>query len=1223
MTLRGRHDEDANAEILGVVILIGIFAVTAGIISATVLATPEAEKVPAASIEITQPSPDALRIVHLGGDPLPLDRIAVRGMKSDGVKVPKEGLETLRVWLNLDGTVLSNGFNEVVNATDWVSAVLVWKGTGGESILSSWSQSSIYGPLGPAGLAGDTSDLVENPPRTQPTITPLPLVWSPGDEVIANFLPLDNTTIPAGDPLGFEDRSTGYITAWSWNFGDGHTLETTVPGVIFDHTFEHQGDYYVTLTVSNNTTGAHDTVKHTVHVTPPGQPSPLDFTISPRDSGNHELTVTCLASLDPDHPLTITAWQWDALDAQTGTLKQYGPYYGDVFHHPDLTSIDLKFENHDGLTNNICTIMLTGWSPYLEYPITVTKTVTVGPELRARFTPNATSAIAGYPISFLDESTGVVDTWHWDFGDGSTNETQHPEHVYANPGEYTVTLTVTGYDETIPGDHIVTDQATATIHVEEPVIAAFTSNLTSGEAPLTVAFVDQSTGGPTNWTWSFGDNTISHEQSPVHTYATDGKFKVSLAAEKYDPDSYSVEVKEIYIWVGSPVIADFTADVRNGPAPLEVHFTDTSTSTSADPITIWEWDFDNDGTVDSTEQNPSYIYTSAGTYSVSLRVENSNRFDTETKGAFVTVYENVTASFTADRTIGLYPLTVRFTDTSSGNPTFWRWDFGDGYISMERDPVHVFNGTGTYTVTLKASHSFDSDEITKVNYIEVVDKPIEARFSAVQTAGPHSLTVAFTDTSDGDPEEWYWEFGDGQNSTEQNPVHTYSSKGTYPVILTTKIDGTEYVSKPVTITVYDPIEARMSVFNREGPVPLAVSFRDISTGDRDRRLWNFGDNSTSTELNPTHTYVAGGTYNATLTVWNSLRPDLTYEASTTVTAFDVANASFTANVTSGVAPLAVQFTDTSTRHPTWRIWDFDNDGSIDSTEQAPTHVFTRGGVYLVSLRIGNPAGEDLTPATMTIVVSEVLRASFRANVTGGDAPLAVAFTDESTGDDILSRTWDFGDGGHSSERNPVYVYGTPGTYTVGLTVTNATGSDSETKDDYITVTVPPPSLKAEFTANTTLGGTPLDVAFTDLSTGDPTGWIWDFNNDGKVDSIDPNPVCLFEWAGTYTVNLTVTKDDRSDSEVKTGYIQVYDPPVADFSGTPTTVSRNQPVQFTDLSTNSPTAWAWDFNNDGLSESTVQNPSHSYSVKGTYAVRLSVSNAGGSDTLTRDSYITVK
>jgi surface protein len=221
--------------------------------------------------------------------------------------------------------------------------------------------------------------------------------------------------------------------------------------------------------------------------------------------------------------------------------------------------------------------------------------------------------------------------------------------------------------------------------------------------------------------------------------------------------------------------------------------------------------------------------------------------------------------------------------------------------------------------------------------------------------------------------------------------------------------------------------------------------------------------------------------------------------------------------------------------------------------------------------------------------------------------------------------WDFTNDGttDSTQQNPTYTYSMPGTYSVKLTAANAYGNNSITKTNYIQVSLTPPPPVADFIASPTSGVNPLTVNFTDQSTNSPTSWAWDFTNDGTTDSTAQNPSYTYSNPGSYTVKLTASNAYGSDSKTRTNYIQVNIPaPVTDFIGSPTSGTRPLTVNFTDQSTNSPTSWAWDFTNDGTTDSTAQNPSYTYQNAGTYSVKLTATNSTGSDTKTRTSYISV-
>jgi PKD repeat protein len=151
------------------------------------------------------------------------------------------------------------------------------------------------------------------------------------------------------------------------------------------------------------------------------------------------------------------------------------------------------------------------------------------------------------------------------------------------------------------------------------------------------------------------------------------------------------------------------------------------------------------------------------------------------------------------------------------------------------------------------------------------------------------------------------------------------------------------------------------------------------------------------------------------------------------------------------------------------------------------------------------------------------------------------------------------------------------------------------------------------------GDQPLTVYFTDLTTGDPSSWAWTFGDGGT--STEQNPVCTYLTPGVYTVSLTATNASGSATETKPGFVTVNgQPPDANFVGAPTSGKKPLTVQFTDLSTNNPTSWSWNFGDQ--TTSTEQHPAHTYTTRGTYTVTLTASNAYGSDTMTRTSYIRV-
>jgi PKD repeat protein len=505
-------------------------------------------------------------------------------------------------------------------------------------------------------------------------------------------------------------------------------------------------------------------------------------------------------------------------------------------------------------------------------------------------------------------------------------------------------------------------------------------------------------------------------------------------------------------------VADFSGTPNTGISPLTVNFTDLSIG----EVTGWSWDFDNDGTEDSVLQNPSHVYAAPGNYTVSLTVTDIDGPVTETKIDYITVTDPPPiADFSADPVIGDKPLTVQFTDLSTGTVTEWSWDFdGDGLEdSSIQSPLYTYNTAGTYTVSLTVTGPGGADTITKTDHITINEPAPIAEFSGSPTNGIAPLTVNFTDLSAGNVTGWSWDFdNDGTEDTNiQNPVYTFNTPGTFTVALTvTGPGGISTETKTDYIIVADPPPvAEFSGTPTSGIAPLIVSFSDLSTGNVTSWSWDFdGDGlEDSTESNPTYTYNAAGTYAVSLTVTGP------GGASTeTKTDYITVNdpppvAVFTATPLSGIAPLTVNFTDLSTGPiDTWS-WDFDNDGTPDSTEQNPSFTYNAVGTYAVSLTVTGPGGSDTVTQSGYITVADPPpMAVFSANPTVGTEPLTVNFEDLSTGE-ITTWSWDFDndDVEDSAEQNPTYTFSAAGVYTVKLTVIGPGGSSTETKIDYITV----------------------------------------------------------------------------------------------------------------------------------------------------------------------------
>jgi PKD repeat protein len=523
-----------------------------------------------------------------------------------------------------------------------------------------------------------------------------------------------------------------------------------------------------------------------------------------------------------------------------------------------------------------------------------------------------------------------------------------------------------------------------------------------------------------------------------------------------------------------------------------------------------------------------------------------------------------TADFAANPVSGLAPLTVAFTDQSSGNPTSWRWDFGDGATSTTQNPTHTYAAPGTYTVSLTATNVAGSNTATRTDLVTATPPPAPtADLSASPTSGGAPLDVAFSDRSSGDPTGWSWDFGDGTTSTAQNPLHTYSSPGSYTVSLTvTNAGGSDTATKPdyIVAVAVDPVLvgagdiADCSLPNDEATAALVASIPGtvFTAGD------NVYDNGTASEFSdcydpswgrfksrtrpapgnheyntpgaagyysyfgnaagdPTkgyYSYDYGGWHVVVLNAecdqvggcgsgsvqeqW--LRADLAAHP-TSCTAAIWHEPRFSSGSDHGDDPRSQVFWEdlyyagadliiNGHDHDYERFAPMDAASNADATYGVREFVIGTGGKELNSFAkidrnsvarnardhgvlkltlhessydwefVAVPGGSGFTDSGTAACVTTVAPAplapvaDFAATPTSGDTPLAVTFTDQSQNQP--SRwAWDFGDGTTSTLQNPLHTYDAAGTYTVRLTASNYTGSDTITRTDLV-VTVPPP-----------------------------------------------------------------------------------------------------------------------------------------------------------------------
>jgi len=480
--------------------------------------------------------------------------------------------------------------------------------------------------------------------------------------------------------------------------------------------------------------------------------------------------------------------------------------------------------------------------------------------------------------------------------------------------------------------------------------------------------------------------------------------------------------------------------------PLEIEFTDHSFS--QDSITGYAWDFGDGAT--SVEENPVHVFPAFGSYEVTLTITTASCSDSETKTVVIQDQSmNCHADFFFHHAGGPNgnPAEFDFTNHSQAYSPIvtFAWDFGDGTSSDEENPTHIFSEAGNYNVTLViTTESGCTDDKSKMVHVHQGgggQTGCEADFDANQS-NHHPMKVYFHDKSQFQPGTWYWEFGDGETSTQRHPVHTYAAGGEYTVTLT--INGadstcTDTYSEVVVVEQFNwGCEADFD-FHQSWHHPMEVHFFDKSQYQPGTRLWAFGDGETATERNPHHTYAAAGTYTVVLTITSadSTCVDTYSEVVIIEEIPDECHANFWWHHNcQSQNPLEIQFVEHSYSYSpvaTW-AWDF-GDGNT-SDEENPAHLYSAFGLYPVTLDITTESGCS-SSVTYNVWVHDWNSNCLALFVPVIDSTntLLVHFQDLSLGD-IETWAWDFGDGITSDEQNPSHEYAEAGLYTVSLTVSS-------------------------------------------------------------------------------------------------------------------------------------------------------------------------------------------
>lgn len=716
--------------------------------------------------------------------------------------------------------------------------------------------------------------------------------------------------------------------------------------------------------------------------------------------------------------------------------------------------------------------------------------------------------------------------------------------------------------------------------------ANFSTSTVLGCSPIVVQFTDSSRGNPTQWKWDLGNGTSSVLQNPSTTYFTPGKYTIKLIV--FNQTGSDTVIKKDFVMVHANPIINFTASDTSGCYPLSVVFSDKSIPGSGS-ITNWSWDF-GDGSV-STEENPIHTYTGQGSYSVTLKVTNSfGCTRTYTHEQFINVYGGVKAGFNAVNSVFCsVPASVTFNNTSvSSSSSTYLWSFGDGATSTAFNPTHVYSNPGSYNVMMVATTPAGCrDSITKTNLVNI--GVLNADFSVPSTL---CTGESFIIINKGQPTFSYWSFGDGTTSTEINPIKSYYTAGVYSITLVNVYGNCSDSTSKRVIVNSKPKAAFTTSGTGSCMVPYNVQFTSQSTSATSLR-WIFGDDSISTDLNPSHTYLMEGSYSVTLVAINEFGCTDTLVKQNAIIikkpGVEISGLPIKGCAPQTIFPVATTKIGLPIVSYLWKFGD-----GTSSVATNPFHEYTKAGTYNISVAINTANGcTDTATFLQAVTIGDKPHAAFTPDPTDICAFKSVSFTDGSTGtpDKWL---WNFGDGGTSTEQNPTYQYSDTGWFNVKLFIWNNTCPDSLIVKNAVHIKPPIAAFDVKFNCTEK-----FRRDFIDKSIG-AKSWYWSFG-DGSS-STEKNPTHTYSQSGTYTVELLITNGSCSHS--KSEIIRIINEK-ADYS-TKVELCRNTISDFSanNINLQNISSWLWKFG-DGDSSTSGGTTAHSYKSSGIYNSELKI------------------
>lgn len=673
-------------------------------------------------------------------------------------------------------------------------------------------------------------------------------------------------------------------------------------------------------------------------------------------------------------------------------------------------------------------------------------------------------------------------------------------------------------------------------------------------------------------------------------------------------------------------VADFDVLIKKGCSPLEVTFINNSIPATG---LTYQWILGNGNT--SALFEPYAIYINSGTYTVTLIVSDGFQSDTIIKQNFLTVFQNPIADFqVANQHNGCIPLNIKINNlTMLGDTSIstWSWDFGDGYISNDSAPEHVYTFAGTFNLSLLViDNNGCSGNIIMENYIEAYNTTASFYVDQNQSCTGELLTT-FTNLSTGSGTlEYLWNFGDGNTSTEINPVYNYTSSGIFSVtLIATDIHGCSDTYFRANYISIIGVVASFSLPNDTACRNDLIHFTNTSVNAISYN-WNFGDSSVSNLFNPSHVYNSSGDFIIQLIVYKS---GTCVDTSSFLLHIDQIEAGFTAskNYTCEL-PLYIQYANNSVNAVSWD-WRFGSGhiSHLQNPQDSILFLSTTSGsqVFSDTLIAYSPYGcRDIKIIDSSIIVHIPVAVFTPNNMVDdleGCIPLTFNFINHSNYssdyDSIVSWNWAFSEGHTSNNWNVSNTYFQTGAFKVTLSFITALGCSAEFSDSVFAGSPQHPYFIIN-SSDSICASESADLINLSYDQNLIDNYFWFFSDGTTLTA--PNPTVQFVDTGYVSGTLTTVYNGCESSYTDDSLVYIKGPYVSfEFN-----YSCDKPLEYTfnGLIVDAET-YRWGFGDQTPDVLNVPQVVHTFTQSGDYSVVLYAENNTNGCTYQTSNYVFVR